>query len=501
MHFPSHALAIGFRRRNLGCGINYRHHATQKRRCCDVLMTLLSQHAAYNIHKSGWALRKVGLQSVQEFVGAISRGRMTKVTVRRPITGVLWLSLVCDVRSVAHAQQGGADLATQLMQQPTTAAAVRMADGLEPWVLEQQVAVCEVPAPPFAESARGEVYRQAFMRLGLRNVRVDAVGNVIGERPGSAASPHLVFSAHLDTVFPEGTPVNVSRKGRQLHGPGITDDCRGLAVLLGVIRALQDARVSTPGRITFVGTVGEEGLGDLRGVKHLFGPSGLQPIDRFVSVDGAGLEIRNGGVGSKRYRATFKGPGGHSYGAFGMPNPLHAMGRAIAAIAAFEVPSTPKTTFNVGRVGGGTSVNSIPSEVWMEVDVRSEDASSLAELDARLRKAVERAVAAENSRWTHASSVTLELALVGDRPAGRTPDTSDIVKAARSVLQTLGLPAVLTTSSTDSNVPMARSIPAITIGGGGVGHDTHSLSESFDPAGGADGLRQAILLAVALSQP
>ncbi|MGV3516817.1 M20/M25/M40 family metallo-hydrolase, partial [Luteitalea sp.] len=337
--------------------------------------------------------------------------------------------------------------------------------------------------------------------LGLAKVRIDAVGNVIGERPGTAAGPHLVYSAHLDTVFPAGTPVKVTRTGTRLRGPGITDDCRGLAVLLGVVRALRDARVATPGRITFVGTVGEEGLGDLRGVKHLFGPQGLAGIDRFVSIDGAGLEITNGGVGSKRYRVTFKGPGGHSYGAFGLPNPLHAMGRAIAAIGALEVPTTPKTTFNVGRVGGGTSVNSIPFEGWMEVDLRSEEAASLAELDARVRKAIDAAVTAENARWRHSAKVSADVRLVGDRPAGRTPDTSDIVRAASSVLSALRHRVVLETSSTDANVPMARGVPAITIGGGGTGEGAHSLDESFDTAGAVEGLRQAILLGVALAHP
>ena len=399
------------------------------------------------------------------------------------------------------AQQGAADIGPRLLAVPAVAGAVRLAETLEPWVIEQQVALCQVPAPPFKEQARGEVYRKAFQALGLRNVRVDAVGNVIGERAGTASGPHLVFSAHLDTVFPEGTSVQVSRKGSRLSGPGITDDCRGLAVLLGVVRALQESKAATPGRITFVGTVGEEGLGDLRGVKHLFGPQGLAGIDRFVSVDGAGLEVTNGGVGSKRYRATFKGPGGHSYSAFGLPNPLHALGRAIAAVGEFEVPTLPKTTFNVGRVGGGTSVNSIPFEAWMEVDLRSEDAASLADLDARLRKAIDAAVTAENARWRHPSKVTVELSLVGDRPAGRTADTSDIVKAAGSVLRALRLPVALDTSSTDANVAMARGIPAITIGGGGSGNATHSLDESFDPEGGVDGLRQAILLAIALAQP
>ncbi|BCS33716.1 peptidase M20 [Luteitalea sp. TBR-22] len=412
------------------------------------------------------------------------------------------LGVVFFLGSGAQAQQGAATLATRLLGQADVAAAVAAADTLEPWVIDQQVALCEVPAPPFKEQARAEVVRRAFADLGLRRVRVDAVGNVIGERDGtSAAGPHLVFSAHLDTVFPDGTVVKVRREGTRLLGPGITDDCRGLAVLLGVVKAIGEAGVKAPGRISFVATVGEEGLGDLRGVKHLFGPSGLGRIDRFVSIDGAGLEITNGGVGSKRYRVTFTGPGGHSYGAFGMPNPIHALGRAVAAIGALDVPATPKTTFNVGRIGGGTSVNSIPFEAWMEVDLRSESARSLADLDTRVRSAIEAAVVAENGRWRHASKVKADVRLVGDRPAGRTADTSDIVLAARSVLEALKQPVVLDTSSTDANVPMNLGIPAITIGGGGTGQGSHSLDESFDSRDAVVGLRQAILLAAALAQP
>ncbi len=425
---------------------------------------------------------------------------MPRSTVHRQL-----LTLLCvSVTSVgpAFGQQGADDIGARLLQASAVKAAVAAADRLESWVVEQQVALCEVPAPPFKEQARAEAYRQAFARLGLQRVRIDAVGNVIGERRGGQpGGPHLVFSAHLDTVFPEGTSVKVSRKGTRLHGPGITDDCRGLAVVLGVIRALDEARVTTPGRISFVGTVGEEGLGDLRGVKHLVGPQGLGRIDRFVSVDGSGLEVTNGGVGSKRYRVTFKGPGGHSYGAFGLPNPIHALGRAVAAIGSLEVPASPKTTFNVGRIGGGTSVNAIPFEAWMEIDLRSEDAAALGVLDRRVRQVIDAAVAEENARWRHASTVSVEVALVGDRPAGRTADTSDIVRAASSVLRALGLPVVLENSSTDANVPMGQGVPAITIGGGGVGRGAHSLEESFDTTGAVDGLRQAILLAVALAQP
>src|SRR6185295_16622790 len=223
----------------------------------------------------------------------------------------------------------------------------------------------------------GRELQRLFRELGLRDVRVDKAGNVIGVRPGKAAHPNLVFSAPLDTVFPDGTNVKVTREGDVMKGPGIGDDCRGLAVMLAVIRALNEGHVETPGTITFVADVGEEGLGDLRGMKSLFNESLKGQIDKFISVDGTGLGITHIGVGSNRYKVTFKGPGGHSFGAFGMANPIQAMGRAIAKIDAFEVPTTPKTTFNVGRVGGGTSVNAIPFDCWMEVDMRSSDKDSL----------------------------------------------------------------------------------------------------------------------------
>src|SRR6185437_3325876 len=235
-----------------------------------------------------------------------------------------------------------------------------------------------------------------------------------GDRPGAAPHPHFVIAAHLDTVFPEGTDVHVKREGAILHGPGIGDDCRGLAVLVSIIRSLKQANVKTPGTITFVADVGEEGLGDLRGMKQLFNDTLKGQIDRFVSIDGTGIHITNVAVGSHRYRVTFKGPGGHSFGAFGLANPIDAMGRAIAKIAEFQVPKEPKTTFNVGRVGGGTSVTSIPFEGWMEVDMRSSDRASLASVDANFHKAVDSAVVEENERWGTPRMITVDNKLVGD---------------------------------------------------------------------------------------
>src|SRR5687767_11896693 len=264
--------------------------------------------------------------------------------------------------SSASAQQDAANVGAKLLSDPAIKAALEAIRASEPQTIDDQVRLCEIEAPPFKEAKRAEAYARMFREAGLQNVRIDKEGNVLGDRPGAQSRPRLVFSAHLDTVFPEGTDVKVKREGNLLRAPGIGDDCRGLAVVLAVVRAMNQARVQTPGTITFVGTVGEEGLGDLRGVKYLFNEGMKGQIDRFVSIDGTGLGITHIAVGSLRYRVTFKGPGGHSYGAFGrIPNPLHALGRAVETISQFEVPADPKTTFNVGRVGGGTSVNAIRS--------------------------------------------------------------------------------------------------------------------------------------------
>ena len=388
----------------------------------------------------------------------------------------------------------------ELMNEPAVRAAFEAIKRNEPAVIQQQIKICEIPAPPFKEEVRGQELKRLFEGLGLRDVRIDRAGNAIGVRPGKAAHPNLVFAAHLDTVFPEGTDVKVKIDGDVLKAPGIGDDCRGLALMLGVIRALNEAHVETPGTITFVADVGEEGLGDLRGMKELFGATLKGQIDKFFSVDGLGLSIDNIGVGSNRYRVTFKGPGGHSYGAFGMANPIQAMGRAIAKIDAIEVPTAPKTTFNVGRVGGGTSVNAIPFECWMEVDMRSADAASLKAVDDRFKAALQQAVEEENKRWNNRGPVSVSAELVGLRPGGHTADSDPIVQTALAVSQAMGFKGSLHEGSTDANVPMNLGIPAITIGGGGSGSGAHSLGETFNTKDSWQGTQRALLLAVALAR-
>ena len=366
--------------------------------------------------------------------------------------------------------------------------------------LADQIRICEVEAPPFQEAKRAQVYAEMLRAVGLKNVRIDVEGNVIGERPGAKARPNVVMSAHLDTVFPSGTNVKVRRQGYVLRGPGVGDDCRGLADLLAVARALNKTGVTTPGTITFVGTVGEEGLGDLRGVKRLFSETLKDKVDRFVSIDGDGLGITHVAIGSARFRVTFRGPGGHSFGSFGTVNPVHALGRAVARISDLEVPSSPRTTFNVGRIGGGTSINAIASEAWMEIDLRSGDASGLRTLEKQFHQAVQEAVAAENLRW-RSQALTVSIETVGMRPAGRLPANAPIVQAAVSVSRALNLPVTFAEGSTDANLPVSLGIPALTIDTGGRGQGAHTENETFDATDAWKGTQRAVLLSVVLAQP
>ncbi len=400
----------------------------------------------------------------------------------------------------AAAQQRTADLGTTLLQTPAVRAAIEFARTDEMRTIEDQIRICEVEAPPFQEAKRAELYAGLMREAGLKNVRIDAEGNVLGERPGASARPNVVLSAHLDTVFPRGTNVKVRREGYVLRGPGIGDDCRGLADVLAVARALNTAAVSTPGTITFVGTVGEEGLGDLRGVKRLFNETLKDRIDRFVSIDGEGLGVTHIAIGSARFRVTFKGPGGHSFGSFGIVNPIHALGRAMARIADFQVPSSPRTTFNVGRIGGGTSINAISNEAWMEVDLRSGDTAALKALEKQFRQVVNEAVAEENTRW-NSSALTASIETVGMRPAGRLPTSAPIVQTAVSVSKALNLPLSFSEGSTDANLPLSLGIPAVTIDAGGRGSGAHTEQETYDATDAWRGTQRALLLTVALAQP
>jgi len=401
--------------------------------------------------------------------------------------------------SLSPAMQQASDVQV-LMQDSHVRSALAAAKASEPRTLEDQIRFCEVPAPPFKEAARAEVLRREFVQLGLQNVRLDRAGNVLGDRPGDSPRPHLVLAAHLDTVFPEETNVKVTRRGQRLDGPGIGDNCRGLAVLVAIVRSMREAGMRTPGRVTFVADVGEEGLGDLRGMKALFGETLKDQIDRFVAIDNADPHVSVVSVGSHRYRITFKGPGGHSFAEFGLPNPANALGRAVTRIAEFQVSDSPRTTFNVGRIGGGTSVNAIPSEAWMEVDLRSSDPAALTALDAKFHQAVDRAVAEENARWRSPGVITVVKELVGDRPAASISQDAPIVVTALAVARTVGLSAGLAEGSSDSNLPMSLRIPAITIGGGGTSMNSHAVNEWFDATDSWRGTQNVLLLTIALAR-
>ena len=351
------------------------------------------------------------------------------------------------------------------------------------WTFQQQLEIVQIPAPPFKESVRAADMKKRFEAAGLKNVRIDDVGNVIAERRGTGRGPTVLIEGHLDTVFPEGTDVSVKHKGDTVTAPGISDDVRGLATVLSVARAFEKAGIQTNGTVYFVANVGEEGPGNLRGTRHLLTKELAGKIDFFITVDGEGLGIASRAVGSNRYKVSYKGPGGHSYGAFGIPNPIHALGRAMAMIADIQVPATPKTTFNVGVISGGTSVNSIPFEASMEVDMRSENATELANVDAKIQKMLVQALDAENARWTGpraaAAKLSLKIDSMGFRPTGGQADAAPIVQTALNAARSLGFSPQTSASSTDANIPISLGIPAIRLGGGGQGGGAHALDEWY----------------------
>ena len=365
--------------------------------------------------------------------------------------------------------------------------------------LAEQKRITEIPAPPYKEKVRAEYYLKRFVELGFKDASIDAEGNVIALRKGSGGGPKLVVSAHLDTVFPEGTDVTVKEKDGVILAPGIGDDSRGLAALLSLIQAMNANDIKTVGDVLFVGTVGEEELGNLRGVKALFRDH--TDIDGFISIDGLGItRIVNQATGSHRYEMIFRGPGGHSFQEFGLPSAIHAMGRAIAKISELRTPSEPKTTFTVGTVAGGTSVNAIAAEARMAVDMRSDSTEELLKLEARLLDLVKQAVVEENTRW-NSDKIAVDIKLIGDRPAGIVALDSPIVQATQRAVATITRAPRVTFagSSTDSNWAMSLGIPAVTIGGGGEGGNWHSRNEWYRPVDAYFGPQNALLTVLVLT--
>lgn len=361
------------------------------------------------------------------------------------------------------------------------------------------IELTELPAPPFKEDQFGRSARFAelLQEYGADSVWTDAVGNVIGLRKGTVRDSVLALAAHLDTVFPEGTDVTVTTRGDTLYAPGIGDDTRGLTAVLTVLRAFDANNIETRNDILFVGDVGEEGPGDLRGMKELFSANGPK-IDTFISIDGSNSTgITNGALGSHRYKVTFKGPGGHSWGAFGLANPHHALGQAIADFvkSADNFTKTgPKTSYNVGIIGGGTSVNSIPFESWVVVDMRSISPASLNQIDTLFQKAMRSGLAAQNKLRRSGPPLTLDVEMVGNRPSGHTNSSQPLVQRAIAATSHFGNEPQLRTSSTDSNIPISKGIPAITLGGGGVGGNAHSLNEWYLNTDGYKGIQRVLLI-------
>ena len=388
--------------------------------------------------------------------------------------------------------------------------------------LARQTALSAIPAPTGAEGRRAARVAELFREIGLADVTVDHIGNVQGwfgknggGNGGDETAP-VILAAHLDTVFGAEVDVAVERRGHRLEGPGISDNARGLAALVAVADAMVAARVPTARPILFAATVGEEGSGDLRGVKYLLNGKAVgarhalpQPLPQpvaFIALDGAGLErVIHRALGSKRYHVTFRGPGGHSWAAFGIANPANAVGRAAALLADLPAPaangSRPRTTCAVVRLGGGTGLNSIPQEAWLDLDLRSEDPHALAQLDVTVRAALERAADDENRRRTAGTPpLSLELQLVGDRPSGITPRAHPLVQAAVAVNHALGRDAELVSASTDANVPIALGIPAIALGAGGKAGDAHLATEWYENVEGALGVVRALLVTAAIAE-
>ena len=402
---------------------------------------------------------------------------------------------------VLKTQPGSIQPVAELTLHPSVRRGFEYIDSAATTLTRDHISICEIPAPPFLERTRAEFMMGRFEEFGLSNVHIDEVGNLIGVRPGVSDDPTIVLSAHLDTVFPAGTETKVKKLGNRLLAPGISDDGCGLAALFAMNRTLNAADIRTRGTLIFIATVGEEGEGNLRGTRYLFGDSPLaKKIDSFVSLDGPGVErITHQALGSRRYRVTVTGPGGHSWGDFGIVNPIHASGRVIARFSAYPVPETPRTTFNIGMIRGGKSVNSISQSASMDVDLRSVSNNELNKIEVFLKKTVESSIAEENARHAHTGTrMTFTSQMIGNRPSGETPVDTRIVQVAIEASRALGINIRLDRSSTDSNIPISLGLPAVTLGVGGYSGNTHSLEEWFDPTGRELGLKRTLLVALGL---
>ena len=384
---------------------------------------------------------------------------------------------------------------------PGVQAAFRWFASQEPEIAEWQMRLAGIPAPPFGEEERAAWLAERFRELELADVHLDEVGNVFGIRRGLEPSTRfLAISAHIDTVFPAGTMLQPRREGSRLYAPGISDNGAGLAALLATAGALQNSAIKHLGPVVFIGNVGEEGEGDLRGMRHIFSdPHWSEAIAATLVLDGAGADsIVAEALGSRRFEIVVRGPGGHSWSDFGAPNPIIVLARAIERFTQVRVAAVPKTTFNIGVIRGGSSVNSIPESASMRVDLRSTSAAEIDRLEAALRVALDQALAADMSR-TRPGTLSCQVAVIGSRPAGELDSNARILRVIRSVDSHLGNSSQVQRASTDANIPLSLGREAIAIGGGGAGGGAHTLQEWFDCSGRELALRRILLIALALT--
>ncbi|MFS2002231.1 M20/M25/M40 family metallo-hydrolase [Duganella sp. CT11-25] len=415
---------------------------------------------------------------------------------------LLLLGIACSAVALAFPARAQEQAMSRLAAQPSVKQALAYIEKNESITTANTLAINAIPAPTFAEGARARDYAERLKAAGLQDVHLDDAGNVLGTYRGSGKGPVIVLAAHLDTVYPAGTDLTVREKDGRFYSPGIADNGRSLAAMLTIVAALRDARIQTEGDILVVANVGEEGLGDLKGVKYLF--SQRKDIKAFVGLEPAlgtdGDPVTHIGTGSRRFKVAMRGPGGHSYEGFGLPSAVHALGRAIARIDEVQVPAQPKVTFNVGVIQGGQSVNSISADATMLIDIRSADAALLAKVEQQIKAAIQQGVDETNRRW-NSKAITAGIELIGDRPAGQMGKDAVIVKTALAAATVQGRPALLDSAhSTDANLPMSLGIPAITMSGGGASGGYHSeKNEWWSPKNAHTGPQNVMLTILGLA--
>ena len=390
--------------------------------------------------------------------------------------------------------------AGKLAQNKSISAAFAEIDRLNQKTIQDLIMLNEIPAPPFKETQRGLKYKQMLEETGGVKVWIDSIGNVLALRKGTVGNRVVAIDGHLDTGFPEGTDVKVKMRGDTLFAPGIGDNTRGLLVVLTVLRAMEKAAIKTDDDVLFVATVGEEGNGDLRGVKYIFEKNDIK-IDSWISIDASGTGIvANQGTGSIRYKVTVSGPGGHSWGDFGLVNPHHGLAKMINYFsdeaAQFSAVAKTKTSFNVGKIGGGTSVNSIPFESWMEVDMRSEDDESLGTMDSIFKSSIHKGLNEYNTNRKTEPVLTMQIDRIGFRPSGTTDVNSPLIQRSMAAIQTFGILPSLYIMSGNANLPISKGIPAVTLGWGGLGDNAHALDEWWLDDKGTDAIKLALLTLV-----